>query len=107
MQDNLREELIKQFPAEVVELVEPSCKRVVTLNESKCAGCSQVLSWDHIRQEEMVKGVKTATLKFEVGGDFNKGDCRKCPLSYIAKENNENVYECPLKMRANCKLDIS
>lgn len=55
----------------------------------------------------MVKGVKTATLKFEVGGDFNKGDCRKCPLSYIAKENNENVYECPLKMRANCKLDIS
>ena len=47
MQDNLREELIKQFPAEVVELVEPSgkkfyacptCKRVVTLNESKCAG---------------------------------------------------------------------
>jgi len=50
MQDNLREELIKQFPAEVVELVEPSgkkfyacptCKRVVTLNESKCAGCSQ------------------------------------------------------------------
>ena len=103
MQDNLREELIKQFPAEVVELVEPSgkkfyacptCKRVVTLNESKCAGCSQ-------------KGVKTATLKFEVGGDFNKGDCRKCPLSYIAKENNENVYECPLKMRANCKLEIS
>ena len=71
MQDNLREELIKQFPAEVVELVEPSgkkfyacptCKRVVTLNESKCAGCSQVLSWDHIRQEEMVKGVKTATV---------------------------------------------
>ena len=44
MQDNLREELIKQFPAEVVELVEPSgkkfyacptCKRVVTLNESR------------------------------------------------------------------------
>ena len=43
MQDNLREELIKQFPAEVVELVEPSgkmfyacptCKRVVSLNES-------------------------------------------------------------------------
>ena len=99
-----------------MELVEPSgkkfyacptCKRVVTLNESKCAGCSQVLSWDHIRQEEMAKGVKTATLKFEVGGDFNKGDCRKCPLSYIAKENNEIVYECPLKMRANCKLEIS
>ena len=27
MQDNLREELIKQFPAEVVELVEPSVKK--------------------------------------------------------------------------------
>ena len=27
MQDNLREELIKQFPAEVVELVEPSGKK--------------------------------------------------------------------------------
>ena len=67
----------------------------------------KIRCWDHIRQEEMVKGVKTATLKFEVGEDFNKGDCRKCPLSYIAKENNENVYECPLKMRANCKLEIS
>lgn len=28
----------------------------------------------------------TAVLKFEVAGDFTKGDCRKCPLSYIAKE---------------------
>ena len=90
-----------------MELVEPSgkkfyacptCKRVVTLNESKCAGCSQVLSWDHIRQEEMVKGVKTATLKFEVGGDFNKGDCRKCPLSYIAKEDKSG----PLRRAAHC-----
>ncbi|CBL14129.1 hypothetical protein RO1_39120 [Roseburia intestinalis XB6B4] len=48
----------------------------------------------------------TAVLKFEVAGDFTKGDCRKCPLSYIAKEKNENVYECPLKMRANCKLEL-
>ena len=22
------------------------------------------------------------------------------------KEKNENVYECPLKMRANCKLEL-
>lgn len=72
MQDNLREELIKQFPAEVVELVEPSgkkfyacptCKRVVTLNESKCAGCSQVLSWDHIRQEGDGEGCEDGNLK--------------------------------------------
>ena len=38
---------------------------------------------------------------------YNSARSRKCPLSYIAKENNENVYECPLKMRANCKLEIS
>ena len=117
MQDNLREELIKQFPAEVIEVTEqtgkkyyacPTCKRAVTRGETKCGGCSQVLSWDSIRQEEEATvGVKTATLSFEVAGDFAKGDCRKCPLSYIAKINTENVYECPLKMRANCKLDIS
>lgn len=44
MQDNLREELIKQFPAEVVELVEPSgkkfyacptCKRVVNIEREQ------------------------------------------------------------------------
>lgn len=117
MQDNLRAELIKQFPAEVVEITEPSgnmyyacptCKRAVTRGETKCSGCNQALSWDSIRQEEVARaGEKKATLTFEVAGDFVKGDCRKCPLSYIAKVNNENVYECPLKMRANCKLDIS
>ena len=31
MQDNLREELIKQFPAEVVELVEPVSYTHLTL----------------------------------------------------------------------------
>lgn len=117
MQDNLRAELIKQFPAEVVEMTEqsgnkyyacPTCKRAITRGETKCTNCSQVLSWDSIRQEEQVRvGSKTATLTFEVAGDFVKGDCRKCPLSYIAKLNTENVYECPLKMRANCKLEIS
>ncbi len=117
MQDNLREELIKQFPAEVIEVTEPSgkkyyacptCKRAVTRGETKCSGCNQMLSWDSIRKaEEVTVGMKTATLQFEVAGDFTKGDCRKCPLSYIAKMNTENVYECPLKMRTNCKLDIS
>lgn len=117
MQDNLRAELIKQFPAEVVEVTEtngkqyyacPTCKRAVTRGETKCAGCSQILSWDNIRHEEQkTVGMKTATLSFEIPGDFVRGDCRKCPLSYIAKINMENVYECPLKMRANCKLNIS
>lgn len=115
MQNDLRAELIKQFPAEVIEIMEqtgkkyyacPTCKRVTTLNEERCAGCNQALSWEHIRQENAAKGVQTARLSFEVAGDFAKGDCRKCPLSYIAKENNENVYECPLKMRANCKLEL-
>ena len=84
MQDDIREQLIKQFPSDVVEILDqsgkpyygcPTCKRAVTVGTDKCPGCGQ-------------------------------GDCRKCPLSYIAKEKNENVYECPLKMRANCKLEL-
>lgn len=116
LQDDLRAELIKQFPAEVVELAEepgkeyyacPTCRRAVSKGTTKCSGCSQVLAWDHIRHEEMANGAATASLAFEVPIDFVAGDCRKCPLSYIAKENHENVYECPLKMRANCKLKLS
>ena len=38
MQDNLREELIKQFPAEVVELVEPSGKKFYACLGSHPAG---------------------------------------------------------------------
>lgn len=116
MQDSIRAELIKQFPAEVVETTTeeegtyymcPTCKHAVALKYEKCDSCGQVLSWDHIRREEKVKGTRIAALKFEVTADFSKGDCRKCPLSYIARENNESVYQCPLKMRANCKLEIS
>lgn len=117
MQDDLRAELIKQFPAEAVEITEadgkkyyvcPSCKRMIALADEKCGGCNQVLSWDHIHKQEMSKGgMLKATLSFEVPGDFVKGDCRKCPLSYIAKEHSENVYECPLKMRTHCSLEIS
>ena len=116
MHDDLREQLIRQFPSDVVEATDqngavvyecPTCKRVITLGTDKCSNCSQVLSWEHIRKEEAKKGTLTATLSFEVAGDFAKGDCRKCPLSYIGKDHNENVYECPLKMRANCKLELS
>lgn len=117
MQDDLRAELIKQFPSEVLEVTEqsgksyyvcPTCQRVITVGEDKCGGCGQVLSWENIHKRDMEKGgIRKATLSFEVAGDFAKGDCRKCPLSYIAKENHENVYECPLKMRSNCKLEIS
>ena len=115
MQDDIREQLIKQFPSDVVEMLDqsgkpyygcPTCKRAFTVGTDKCPGCGQVLAWDHIRKESQKKGTMTAVLKFEVAGDFTKGDCRKCPLSYIAKEKNENVYECPLKMRENCKLEL-
>lgn len=116
MQDSLRSELIKQFPAEVIEVTEkngkkyyacPTCKRAVAVGDEKCGGCGQSLGWDNIRKEEMANGSKTASLEFEVGSDFVPGDCRRCPLSYIAKVNTENVYECPLKMRAHCKLKLS
>lgn len=115
MQDDIRAQLIHQFPAEVVEAKDetghiyyvcPICKRAVSIGMDKCTGCAQVLTWDHIRKENAAKGIKKAVLEFEVAGDFTQGDCRKCPLSYIGRENNENVYECPLKMRANCKLKL-
>lgn len=117
MQEDLRASLIKQFPSEVIELTQqngkkyyacPTCKRAISRGETKCNGCTQVLSWDNIRQVEEEKvGTKTATLSFEIPGDFVKGNCRKCPLSYITKVGTENIYECPLKMRNACRLEIS
>ncbi len=117
LQDDLRAQLIKQFSAEVVEITEttgkkyyacPTCKRAVAKSDTKCPGCAQALSWNNIRIEETkITGPKTATLSFEVAGDFVKGDCRKCPLSYIAKTGQDNVYECPLNKRVICPLQIS
>lgn len=117
LQDDLRAQLIKQFAAEVIQVTEtngkkyyacPTCKRAVAKSDVNCPGCAQALSWQNIRVEEAgPTGPKTATLSFEVPGDFVKGDCRKCPLSYIAKSNMENVYECPLNRRTNCPLKIS
>ena len=116
LQDDLRAQLIKQFAAEVVELTEqngkkfyacPTCKRPVVKSDVKCPGCQQALSWQNIRIEEQgAMGPRYATLRFEVPAEFSKGDCRKCPLSYIAKTNTENVYECPLNNRAHCPLDL-
>ena len=117
LQDDLRAQLIKQFSAEVIELVEqsskryyacPTCKRPVAKSDEKCLGCQQALSWNNIRlvEQEGPLGAKTATLSFEVPGDFSKGDCRKCPLSYIAKTAGENTYDCPLNRRQNCPLVV-
>ena len=85
----------------------PTCKRPVALGTDKCSGCGQALGWTNIKKADAAKGSKTARLEFEVPSDFTPGDCRKCPLSYIAKEGGENVYECPLKMRTLCKLELS
>ena len=116
MQDNVREELIKQFQAEVLEIMQesgnsyyacPTCKRAITRSDSKCPGCSQALNWESIRpQDETQQEVRHARMTFEVTGDFSPGECRKCPLSYLTKANNENVYECVLKMHGGCRLEI-
>ena len=112
---DLREQLIKQFSAEVIETKGdmdqvyyscPGCGRPVSKGMDKCV-CGQVLSWKNIKSAENAKGMRMAILEFEVPVDFNKGDCRKCPISYIGKSDGESVYECPLKMRGDCKLQIS
>ena len=106
MQDDLRAELIKQFPSEVIETKDmtgkeyyacPTCKRAVATGTEKCQGCGQKLSWDNIRHE----------IEFDVPADFALEDCRKCPLSYIGRNGDENVYECPLQMRGSCRLELS
>lgn len=114
--EDLRASIIKQFPADVVLMEEkngstyyacPTCKHQVLLNTEKCTSCDQVLKWDNVKQEEAKEcGVKTAVLTFEVPGNFSRFDCRKCPLSYIARVEGSNAYECPLNMRNNCPLEF-
>ena len=65
MQNNdLRAELIRQFPAEVVEMRDgqneayyacPTCSRAVSLGMDKCI-CNQALSWKNIQQAEEAEG---------------------------------------------------
>ncbi len=117
LENDLRANLIKQFPADAVFVKDnggreyyacPSCRRPVAMSKERCGSCSQALNWDNIREEDKRRsGVKKATLVFDVPGDFAKSDCRKCPLSYIAKVDGDNMYECPLGMRNNCPLEIS
>ncbi len=117
MQNNdLRAELIRQFPAEVVEISDgksesfyacPICSRPVSLGTEKCV-CNQVLSWKNIHLTESARGgMRKAVLEFEVASDFVAGNCRKCPISYIGKDGTDNIYECPLNMRGNCSLKMS
>ncbi len=115
LQEDLRAELIKQFPSEAIEEVDsagkvyfacPTCKRALVLNQDKCSGCGQTLGWNNVQKKARAAGIKTARVEFEVPLDFTNGDCRKCPLSYIAKVGESNAYECPLKMRAHCNLEF-
>ena len=115
-QERTIEKLIKKFPVEPIilknELGEdyyacPSCKRHIAISNKICPMCAQILEWDDMRKAEMDKlGSKTATLTFEVPGDFFKANCRKCPISYITKTEHELIYDCPLGMRNNCPLEV-
>lgn len=114
--DDLRAQLIRQFPAEVIEVNDgrndpyyacPTCGRAVASGTEKCT-CNQALSWKNIQREEAVNGErKKAVIEFEVAPDFVEGDCRRCPLSYIGKSGAGNVYECPLNMRGNCRIKLN
>lgn len=116
LEDDLRTQIIKQFAADVILLQDksgkqyyacPTCKRQALMNSGKWLSCDQVLKWDHIRAEEQEQvEIKKATLTFEVPGTFSKSDCRRCPLSYIARIDGTSSYECPLNMRNNCPLEI-
>lgn len=113
--DSIRGDLIKQFPADVIETEDaqrgayyicPTCKRTVARSSKDCQNCGQKLSWEKIRREEAIKGNKVASLSFEVPHNFKPGDCRRCPLSIIGKHDDENVYTCPINMRHGCRLKV-
>ena len=115
LQDDLRAQLIKQLPAEVVENIDstgamyyacPSCHRPVAMNQTKCSTCDQNLSWENVRKDAERKGIKRGRVEFDLPIDFTLGNCRKCPLSYIGRSKQENVYECPLRAQGSCKITI-
>lgn len=114
--DFLRAQLIKQFEADVLIVIGedgsesyvcPTCRRHVARSYTKCQACEQALKWDSVKRIETERaGMKKASITFEVPGDFVKSDCRKCPISYIARRDSENIYDCPLNKRSDCPLII-
>ena len=113
MQEDLREQLIKQLPSEVVENVDatgvlyyacPTCRRPVAMRNSKCDICGQNLSWENVLKEAELRGLKRGCIEFDLPVDFTLGNCRKCPLSYIGRSGEDSVYECPLGSRSSCKI---
>lgn len=115
MNDDVRMQLIRQFPVDVVETVGdmgtsyyscPCCGRSLARGMQKCNNCDQVLSWKQVDQKDDERGVKKAIIEFDVPHDFQPGDCRKCPISYIGKSGDDRVYECPINLRGVCRLKI-
>lgn len=115
MENDLKAELLKQFPVEAIEVQEhsgniiyacPKCRRAVAMSADSCGICNQKLSWNNILMKSSAKNGTVARVEFEIPKDFTRGDCRKCPLSYIAKKDGTAYYDCPLNMKANCKLEI-
>ncbi|MEY8517296.1 hypothetical protein AALC25_10290 [Lachnospiraceae bacterium 29-84] len=113
--DDIRAELIKQFPAEVMETRAsinevcyscPTCNRMLSKGMDKCGGCGQILSWKNIEKKEGEGGMKKAVLEFEVSAGFTPGDCRQCPISFV-ENSGTSGYECPLRMRGDCRIKIS
>lgn len=115
MHDDLKAELLKQFPAEAIEIQDltgnivyacPKCKRPVSLSTGKCPMCGQTLAWNNILKKNQAGNGTRGRIEFDIPADFTQGDCRKCPLSYISKHEQESAYDCPLNMKSNCKLEI-
>lgn len=115
MDNDIKSELLKQFPVEAIEIQDqtgniiyacPKCRRAVALSADKCNMCNQKLSWNNILMKSNAANGTVARVEFDVPKDFTRGDCRKCPLSYIAKKDGAAIYACPLNMKTNCKLEI-
>lgn len=116
MHDELREQLIRQFQSEVLEITNsmggkyyicPVCRRAVSMGQVKCTGCGQALSWNNIQKEILERtGMKKGYIELELPADFSLSDCRRCPLSFIARKDGDLIYECQLNCRASCKIKI-
>ena len=90
MQDDLRAELIKQFPSEVIETKDmtgkeyyacPTCKRAVATGTEKCQGCGQKLSWDNIRHENEEVKKQKSSLMFRQILHWRTVENAHCPTS--------------------------
>lgn len=75
MNEDVRSQLIRQFPVDVVETKGemgstyytcPCCGRSLARGMDKCNSCEQILNWEHVNQHEVERGTKKAVIEFEV-----------------------------------------